>query len=199
MSARMLDRFLRPIRRAIQMMAGRAILRLVDDSTLFQTVQVEALADELLDGRERMQNYGFTGHPHPGAEAIVLAMGGSRNHAVIIAVDDRRYRLQGLAEGEVALYDDRDQVMHLKRGGIRVYSPHNILIETDGILRLEGDGVEIHGRRYVQSDVHGKGKRETYRGGVAHHTDTYLDTHTATSAEKGLDQPHIPSEHPEAK
>lgn len=33
-------------------------------------------------------------------------------------VADRRYRLQGLAAGEVALYDDLGQKVHLTRGGI---------------------------------------------------------------------------------
>jgi hypothetical protein len=53
---------------------------------------------EVRDKAERFQDYGFTSNPKRGAEAIVLFPGGQRAHAIIIAVDDRRYRKTGLEE-----------------------------------------------------------------------------------------------------
>jgi phage gp45-like len=53
------------------------------------------------------------------AEAIVLYLNGSRSHPVIIAMGDRRHRLIGLEEGDVAnhrLKDDRQQ-WHMAKDG----------------------------------------------------------------------------------
>src|SRR3989339_826236 len=158
-----------PLRRRVQLMIGRAVIAAVGDGSACQTLQVTALSGEVLDGVERIQEYGFTSHPHQGAEAVLLAVGGNRSHGLVVVAGDRRYRLTGLAAGEVALHDDQGQVVHFKRDCILVHSPFNIEVNTDGILRLEGDGVEIHGRTYVQTDVHGKGQRETWTGGVNYH------------------------------
>ena len=104
----------RPLMNRIKLAIGRAVLRLVDDDRKLQTLQVEGLKTEVLDGLERFQQYGFTGHPHPGSEAIILALGGMRQHSIVIAIDDRRYRLTALAEGEVAIYSSHGQRIVLR-------------------------------------------------------------------------------------
>ncbi|NVO00765.1 MAG: phage baseplate assembly protein V [Geobacteraceae bacterium] len=71
---------------------------------------------EEIDDREYLQHYGYTSRPKEGAEIIIIREG---NHLVAIASDDRRYRLS-LQDGEVALYDDRGQKVHLTRSGIVV-------------------------------------------------------------------------------
>ncbi|MGB0683412.1 MAG: phage baseplate assembly protein V [Magnetovibrionaceae bacterium] len=194
--ARLISKLISPLQRSVDLMIGRCIIAAVNDGAQMQTVQAKGLHDETLTNREHFQDYGFTANPHIGAEALILSLGGNRNHTVIIQVDDRRYRLKGLAQGEVALYDDKGQVVHLTRNGIVMDSPDNIIIRTDGILRLEGQGVEIHGREYVQTDVHGKGQRETHTGANAYHVDSYQFGAVTSSVEKSLDQPDIPSDHP---
>jgi len=195
---RLISKAVKPLRDRVMLMVARGVVRAVNDAGGLQLLQLDLLADELRDKVERIQNYGLTSHPHPGAVAAVVFVGGNRDHGLAIAVDDRRYRLVGLAEGEVALYDDLGQVVHLKRKGISVHTSLNVLVSAGQVLRLEGDGVEIHGRTYVQTDVHGKGSRETWTGGTAYHTDTFTVAHTASSAEQGLAQPAVPSDHPEA-
>lgn len=98
-------------------MVGRAVVSLVNDALQMQGVQVQPLANNVREA-ERFQNYGLTSVPHVGAEALVLSVGGSSDHCVVICVDDRRYRLVGLADGEVALYDDLGQRVHLTRAGM---------------------------------------------------------------------------------
>ena len=85
-------------------MVGRAVLTVVNDATGLQTVQVEGLPGEVIDGAERFQMYGITSHPLKGADALVLAVGGVRQHSIIL-IDDRRYRPRGLEEGEVCVYN----------------------------------------------------------------------------------------------
>lgn len=195
---RLIAKAVKPIRDRVMLMVARGVVRAVSDAGGLQLLQLDLLADELRDGVERIQNYGLTSHPHPGAVAAVVFVGGSRDHGLAIAVDDRRYRLVGLAPGEVALYDDLDQVVHLKRSGISVETPLNVHINAGQVLRLEGDGVEIHGRTYVQTDVHGKGIRETWAGGTTWNTDAYTAGAAGASTEHGIQSPCIPSDHPEA-
>lgn len=112
------NRILNPIRRRLALLVSRAVVTLVNDATKMQTLQLGLLADEALDGAEHWQPYGFTYKPHAGAEALVLAVGAHRAHSVVIACADRRYRLTSLEDGEVALYSDEGDKVHLKRGRV---------------------------------------------------------------------------------
>lgn len=67
-----------PLRRRIANAIGRAVIRLVDDAAHTQLLQLTALADETHDRVERYQEYGFTSRPHPGAHAVLVALGGNR-------------------------------------------------------------------------------------------------------------------------
>lgn len=69
--------------------------------------------DETFENREYFQHYGFTSRPVAGAETIIIQRG---NNIIAIASDDRRYRI-AMGEGEVALYDDQGQKVHLRDGG----------------------------------------------------------------------------------
>lgn len=133
-----LVKWLRPIERRIKQIASRAVIKLVNDGLKLQELQIVGLSGETLDGVERFQEYGFTSHPKEGAEAISLSIGGNRSHTVIVAVDDRRYRLKGLDSGEVALYDDLGQKIVLKRDRIEVVSPKVVVISDD--ISLGGEG-----------------------------------------------------------
>ena len=106
------------LRGRVQLMIGRAILSAISDAGKIQTAQAQLLADEVQDDVERIQEYGFASVPLPGAEGVVVFVGGNRDHGLLIATDDRRYRLVGLEAGEVALYDDLGQKVHLTRSGI---------------------------------------------------------------------------------
>lgn len=107
--SRELFKAMAPLARRIRLMAGRAVLTLIDDATKMQGVQVKLLDGEVCNGVDRMQQYGFTSVPLPGAEGVYLALGGSRDHGVVIVADDRRYRIKGLQGGEVAIYTDEDK------------------------------------------------------------------------------------------
>jgi phage baseplate assembly protein V len=152
-----LERLLGPLQRRIMLMVGRAVLAAVNDGTKLQGLQINLLADETRDDVERFQNYGYTSHPHPGAEAIALSITGTRDHVVVIAVDDRRYRLKGLQEGEVAMYSDEGDTIVLKRGRvIEVTAGTKVVFNTPL--------VEMTGELHVVGDVIGQGKS------LPHHT-----------------------------
>jgi phage baseplate assembly protein V len=121
-------------------MVARCVVGLVSDAAKLQGLQITIMAGQGADDVERFQNYGHSSVPLPGAEGIALAVGGSRAHTVVIAVDDRRYRLVGLAAGESALYDDLGHKVHLTRAGI-VIDGAGQLVKMVNLtkLRVEAD------------------------------------------------------------
>ncbi|MDF5830376.1 phage baseplate assembly protein [Pseudomonas aeruginosa] len=76
-------------------------------------LEVEGLAGEQV-ATELVQHYGFTSAPLPGAEMIVLPIGGRTNHSVVVAIEDGRYRVQ-VVDGEVCLYTDEGDYIHRAR------------------------------------------------------------------------------------
>lgn len=136
MDSRSINKVLEPLRRRLRVMITRSIVKLVDSSTLMQELQLEALADELLDGIEHFEQYGYTCNPQPGAEALLANIGGSRSKAVAICVADRRFRLKNMASGEVALYTDEGDVIHFKRG-------NHIYIDSAAKVTVKAPNVDI--------------------------------------------------------
>jgi phage gp45-like len=156
-----------PLQRKIMLMVGRAVLTTIKDSGDYQTLQVSLLGEDVIDGPERLQNYGFTSVPKAGADAILVCIGGSHDNGIVIACDDKRYRLKGLASGEVAIYTDEGDKIHLKRG-------NNIEITTQTL--------KINGKLNVTGNIESSGEikgSEVKAGQIA------LTTHKHTSASPG--------------
>jgi phage baseplate assembly protein V len=129
------DRITSNLKKRIMKIIGRAVIELIDDSKGLQSTQISVLKNEVYSKIERVQSYGLTSHPRKGAEAVVLFQAGSRDHGIVIGVDDRRYRLKNLSEGEVALYTDEGDKIHLKRG-------NKIDIETQTLTIKAGDSTQ---------------------------------------------------------
>lgn len=141
---RAINKMTAPTKRRVYLMISRAVVALVKDAFKMQELQIKGFAGETMEGVERFQQYGFTSVPHPGAEAVVLSIGGNRSHPVVIAVDDRRYRLKALEGGEVALYDDQDQKIHIKRSGIEINSIFEVKLKSgDSSLTLTPDNIRM--------------------------------------------------------
>lgn len=136
---------LRPYAARIGDMIQRCRVTRVDDATRRQTLQVIAAADATRAGLEHFQQYGFAASPLPGAEGVLLAFGGHADHAVVIAVGDRRYRLRNLEAGEVALYTDEGDEIRIRRGGtievkasteVKLTAPHVVLVNDSDSMAL---------------------------------------------------------------
>lgn len=117
-----LTRYLRPLSNRIANLVGRGVVKAVDDSKKLQELQLELLPGEVRDELEHFQGYGFTSTPavsdsDGGAEAVAVFVNGRRDHGLIIAVGDRRYRLKNLPPGEVAMYSKHGQTIVLKTNG----------------------------------------------------------------------------------
>ena len=176
-----LQRALRPLLQRMQLMVGRAVLLLVNDGLKLQGLQISLLADEVRDNVERFQDYGFTSHPHPGAEAVAVSVAGSRDHVIVIAVDDRRYRLRNLVEGEVAIYTDEGDKVVLKRGGV-------IELTAGTKVRLVAETVECTGDLTVAGDVKAGGD-VLDQGGAKSMAGMRGDYNAHTHGGSGTDRP----------
>lgn len=113
-----MQKLIGPLRRRIATMIGHCILHAVNANAGTQTVQVSILAEELMDGVEHKEPYGFTSNPLSGAEGVLFNVAGQRGAAVAINLGNREFRLKGLKSGEVALYTDEKDSFIFKRGNI---------------------------------------------------------------------------------
>lgn len=127
-------KLLKPIKRQLRQMITRGLVKLVDTDTLFTELQVVALDGEVLDQVELFEQYGLTSHPHDDAETILLSLNGKRSHTIAFMAGNRQYRLKGLAQGEIALYDDQGQKVHLTRTGIVINTSMDIIANVGGNL-----------------------------------------------------------------
>lgn len=119
-------------------------------------VQMQGLAGETVDG-EQFQNYGFSSAPLPGAEYIVIPVGGNSKHSVVVASEDGRYRLQ-LQDGEVSLYTDEGDYVHMKRGRVIEVVTDELLFKVKNKVRFETPLVEVSGNEHVFGDIKSDGE-----------------------------------------
>jgi len=136
---------LEPLIKRVRLLVGRGIVSLINDQTRIQEIQVKLMANEVRADIQHFQPYGLTSHPKPGAEAVVLFHSGNRDHGLCVVVDDRRYRLKGLARGEVALYTDEGDSVIMRRN-------HKIDIQT-GTVSITADAVNVSKNMTVENDM----------------------------------------------
>jgi Bacteriophage Mu Gp45 spike protein len=103
-----------------------------NDDPLFREHEISLYTQEKQKEIEHFEPYGLTsrvkkptgdGNNKKKAEALMLFTGGNRSHGALLVVGDRRYRIKGLQEGEVALFDDQGHQVHITRDGIVVSAP----------------------------------------------------------------------------
>lgn len=150
---------------SIKLAIGRAVLAAVNDSAKRQMVQFEALKGEVKDGVERVQQYGFTSVPLPGAQVVFVCVGGNRDHPLAISVDDPRYRKANLQPGEVALFTDEGDAIYLRRGNVVEITTKQLVVKAEEFARFETPILEVTGHIIDQCDTDGismHAMRQTY-------------------------------------
>ena len=140
---------IRDLSNRVMMMFARGVVRGVTDSNGRQQLQVELLKDELRDDMEHMQNYGFTSHAK-GGDVAVAFIGGNREQGIVLAVDDRRYRIS-LEAGEVAMYDDLGNKFELLRDMVKVTAVQHAEVVAPSI-KLIGE-IELVGNVKIQGNI----------------------------------------------
>lgn len=162
-----INAFTEDLKNRLRLLVGRCLIKRVSADGPIQTVQGQLLADETQDDMEHLQQYGYASHPLPGAEAVVVFMGGNRDHGMVIATGDRRYGVK-LVAGEVALYDNLGHVIHLKRDGISIDGAgHQITLTNTPLVRLESS-LDVTGEIRDHADSGGKSMSQMRSHQVGH-------------------------------
>lgn len=156
-----INRLLDPLRRSVRLMVARGVIKLVNNSTKVQELQVALLNGEVRDGVEHFQHYGFSSVPLPGGEYLAVFVGGRRSHGIVIANDDRRYRPTTWEPGEVGLYDHLGKFLVLKANGDVHITATRVVIDGD---------VQINGDVAIDGNLHATGTVLDDDGNTNHHT-----------------------------
>lgn len=131
---------------------ARGVVALSNSASKLQSLQLRLLAGEVKDQVEHLEPYGFTARPLDGAEALAGFIGGDRSHGVVIVVSDRRYRIQGLKSGEVAIYTDEGDKIHLKRGRVIDIETQTLNIKATTGVNFDTPEITQTGRIVSQGD-----------------------------------------------
>jgi len=139
--------------RRIGNLLARGTVAAVNAASKMQGLQLRLLAGEIKADVEHFEPYGFTSNPNAGAEAIAAFFDGDRSHGVVLVVADRRYRLKGLAAGEMAIHDDQGQKVHLTRSGIVIDGGgHTVTIQNAPLVTTDGN-LHVNGSIVADGDI----------------------------------------------
>lgn len=103
-----------------------------------QSLQIETTKGETLDNVKFIEPYGFTVIPPNGSETVIVNVGANGGNPVALVVGGRLFRLQDLKQGEVALYTDEGDKIHLKRG-------HEIAVKATKFV-IDADEIQMNGK-----------------------------------------------------
>lgn len=176
-------RLIAPFVRRVSNMLARGTVAGANATKKMQSLQMRLLAGEVKDDIEHFEPYGHTSNPNPGAEGIAVFFDGDRSHGVVVVVADRRYRLQGLKTGEVALHDDQGQKVHLTRNGIVIdganlpitiqNTPHVTM--TTPQVSMSGN-LDVAGSIVAQGDISDYGTKSMAGMRSTYNTHTHPET-----------------------
>lgn len=122
---------------------GKALIEAISDGNEIQLVKVSGLDNETQSDLERVQDYGLTSNPPIGSEAVVLYVGGSKGHGIVIKTDSGEFRVQSLESGEVCIYSKFGQKILLDKNGeiVTSNSGGQTTLDSSGVL-IVGDGTD---------------------------------------------------------
>ncbi|OEE30742.1 baseplate assembly protein [Vibrio genomosp. F10 str. ZF-129] len=106
-------------------------------------LQIRTATGRTNDRIKRVHNYGFMSRPLPEAKAYNLFIGGVTARGITVNVEDERYQID-LKPGEVAMLDDKGNLVHFTEEGIKLKAPTKIVFDTP-LSEFAGD-VDIKGK-----------------------------------------------------
>lgn len=118
----------------LRLMVAQGVATLVGG----EYVQVTVLDGETLPKVRRVEPYGVSSRPKPGAQVYMLFPGGDRAQGFALVIGDKRYQMD-LQEGEVALHDDDGNFVRLGTGGVATVRASVKVIADTPLFQTTGD------------------------------------------------------------
>ncbi len=135
--------------RKIRRLLGRGLIRRVKYANKIRYFQIQQEGGTPLDDVEHMEPFGFTSHPLPNSETVVLAFNGNGSHSVAIVAGDQRYRIV-IDEGEAAMYNHFGDKVHIKKD-------RTISVEAAVKVELVTPHTHMTGKLTVAETIEAKG------------------------------------------
>lgn len=148
----MIDQIRREISRAMSSVrqALRAVAKGSTLTSRVQRIDAEGLAGEALQDMELFQQFGFTSGVPAGSQLIVIPLGGRTSAAVVVATECGSYRFQVSAAGEMAIYNQWGDRVHLTQDRkIHMVAAAQVLVDAPE-LRVNG---KIHATGDITTDA----------------------------------------------
>lgn len=148
-----LQRMLAPLVRGVRLLFGRGILTGTNDGLKMQNAQMTSLDGETFDNVERPQQYGQISVPLPGAETFFGCLLGDRDQAVVLVVEDRRYRPVNLPAGDSGIYHFEGHRLRLTKDGRAILTCKTLEVYADDHILFDSPESTFTGNLTVQQNT----------------------------------------------
>ncbi|WED23499.1 phage baseplate assembly protein [Vibrio sp. JC009] len=114
-------------------------------------LQIKTATGRTNDRIKRVHNYGFMSRPLVGARTYNLFIGGVTARGFTVNVEDERHQID-LEPGEVAVLDDKGNLVHFTENGIKVNSmakievtaKQDITVNTSANILQNGSNIKLN-------------------------------------------------------
>lgn len=104
-----------------------------------KVLQIQTSTGKTNDRIKRLHNYGFMSYPKVGSRSYNLFLGGVMSRGFSFCVEDERYEME-LAEGEVAMLDDKGNLVHFTKNGISITSLGSVEVNAKKDVTVTAEG-----------------------------------------------------------
>ncbi|EMC8699319.1 phage baseplate assembly protein V [Vibrio cholerae] len=152
LAKRYIDKMMMPLRRRIYSMVGRALVTGIVEGLQRQNLQLQIENDEAVDDIERFQNYGMTSYPPVGSEAVVMALKGSLDQRVAVAVEKKDLRPKG-EQNDVIVYHAEGHQIRLTSNGKIIVTATDVIFEAANSFTIISPETLIQGPLHVTGGI----------------------------------------------
>ncbi|EKN8282561.1 phage baseplate assembly protein V [Vibrio cholerae] len=152
LAKRYIDKMMMPLRRRIYSMVGRALVTGIVEGLQRQNLQLQIENDEAVDDIERFQNYGMTSYPPVGSEAVVMALKGSLDQRVAVAVEKKDLRPKG-EPNDVIVYHAEGHQIRLTSSGQIIVTATDVIFEAANSFTIISPETLIQGPLHVTGGI----------------------------------------------
>lgn len=182
----------------LRLLVARGVVNFVKNAGL-QELQVNLLEGETREEVERVQNFGYSGNPPAGSTVVAVAVGGSRDHMIVVGCEHPQYSPQ-LQSGESAMYAQFGQLLKMDKDGNVTLKCKSFTIEADGNVSMSATGsIEqiASGALNISalggSNINGGLEVDKIDGEIVSSKGVILETHTHTGVTPGGGNSGAPS------
>lgn len=138
----------------------RATLTARDEDSGTRLVQCSFAGGYQRSKLEHVEPYGFTSEPFKDGEtdAVVVNLNENKSHSLVVMINDHRYRLTSLQDGEVCMYDNKQRHVYLKSDGIEIDGVNDpVTVKTMGDIKaISGANIEVTASQNIKLNAGGK-------------------------------------------